>query len=172
MSLRWLTVALFSLCAAPALAVDQGDWQLGVGPTFALLVENENPTSGLGGRVEGRYGLTDGASVYAALASSWHPRGAEQVRASSGSAGFTLAFDVFRVIPFAEVGATFSDLRGGITRGRYLGIEGAGGAEYLLDRRWSVAAVARYQYLPLRLAGTAERGPGVLTAGLRISHNF
>jgi hypothetical protein len=46
------------------------------------------------------------------------------------------------------------------------------GAEYLLDRRWSAAAIARYQYLFVRLGGTAGTSPGVLTFGLRISRTF
>jgi len=164
--------APLSLLTAPALAVDQGDWQVGAGPAYALLVEHDNPTSGLGGRIEGRYGLRDDSAVWAAVASSWHPRAAENVRASSASAGFSLAFDVLRVIPLVEVGPAVAELRGGLTRGRFLGFEGAAGCEYLVDRRWSAAALARYQYLFVRLAGTAPLSPGVLTVGLRISRTF
>jgi hypothetical protein len=96
------------------------------------------------------------------------------VRASVASAGFSLAWDVLRIIPFVEAGAALADLRGGVTRGRYLGFEGAAGVEYLVDRRWSVAGIARYQYLPVRLAGgkTADPSPGVLTVGLRLSKSF
>jgi len=174
MSIRWLLVALLWFPAMPALALDQGDWQLSAGPAFALLVEGKNPTSGLGGRIEGRYGITDDSSAWAAVGSSWHPRAADQVRASLASAGFTLAFDVFRVVPFAEAGANVADVKTGATRAGYLGFEAGAGAEYLFDRRWSAAAVARYHYLAIKLGGAAAAhpSPGVLSVGLRISHNF
>jgi outer membrane protein with beta-barrel domain len=172
MSPRPLALAVLLSWAAPARAVDQGEWQLGAGAGFALLREGNNPTSGLGGRIEGRYGLRDGSAAWAAVASSWHPRAAETVRASAVSAGFSLAYDVLRIIPFAEVGPTVAGLRGAVTRGQYLGMEGALGAEYLLDRRWSAAAVARYQYLFVRLGGTADMSPGVASFGLRLSRTF
>src|SRR6185436_13168821 len=121
---RLLAAAALLLLAAPAWAVDQGDWQVGAAPAFALLREGGNPTSGLGGRIEGRYGLRDDSAVWAAVSSSWHPRAAETVRASSASAGFSLAFDVLRVIPLVEVGPAVAELRGGLTRGRFLGFEG------------------------------------------------
>jgi hypothetical protein len=171
MSPRPLAAALL-LWAGPALAIDQGEWQVGAGPAFAALLEGNNPTSGLGGRIEGRYGLRDDSAAWLAVGSSWHPRAAENVRASVASAGFSLAYDVLRIVPFGEAGAAVADLRGAVTRGRYLGFEAAIGVEYLLDRRWSTAAVARYQYLPVRLAGTAGFNPGVATAGLRLSRTF
>jgi hypothetical protein len=175
MRTRTLLAALALFLASPALAVDQGEWQLSAGPSFALLVEGNNPTSGLGGRIEGRYGLTDDSSAWAAVSSSWHPRAAAQARASSASAGFALAFNVFRVVPFAEVGAAVTDVQtGSDLRAGYLGFEGAGGAEYLFDRHWSAAAVARYQYLVVKLGGAAaaDRNPGVLTVGLRLGRSF
>jgi len=174
MSPRALAAALLLIPAAPALAVDEGVWQLGAGPAFALLAEGTETTPGLGGRVEGRYGLTDAAALWAALGSSWHPRAASQARASTASAGFALAFDVFQIVPFAEAGATVADLDTGPTRAGYLGFEAAGGAEYLLDRRWSAAAVVRFQYLPLKLGGAAaaDKRPGLLTAGLCIRRSF
>jgi hypothetical protein len=174
MSPRPIAVAVAAvLCwAGPALAVDQGQWQLGAGPAFAVLLEGNNPTSGVGGRVEGRYGLRDDSAAWAAVGSSWHQRASETVRDSVASAGFSLAYDVLRVVPFAEVGAALAELRGAVTRARYLGFEAAAGAEFLLDRHWSAATVARYQYLPVRLSGSAGLGPGVLTMGLRISRAF
>jgi hypothetical protein len=173
MSPRLLAAAAL-IWATPALAVDQGDWQVSAGPAFAWLLEGKNPTSGLGGRLEGRYGLRDDSAAWAAVSSSWHPRAAESVRASVASAGFALAYDVLRVVPFLEAGAAVADLRGGVTHGRYLGFEVAGGGEYLFDRRWSAAGTIRYDYLPVRLAGgpTADPSPGVLTAGLRLSRTF
>jgi hypothetical protein len=171
MSPRPLAVAVLLSWAGPARGVDQGEWQVAAGPAFALLVQGRNATSGLGGRLEGRYGLRDDSAVWVAVGSSWHPRAAETVRASGASAGFSLAFDVLRIVPFLEAGAAVANLRGAVTRGRYLGFDGAAGVEYLLDRRWSAAAVARYQYLPVRLAGTGDN-PGVLTLGLRLARTF
>src|SRR5688500_8894664 len=125
MSTRWLLcAALLGFPAAPALALDEGDWQLGAGPAFALLVEGDNPTSGLGGRIEGRYGITGDSSAWAAVGSSWHPRAAGEARSSLASLGFTLAFDVFRVVPFAEAGVNVADLKtSASTRAGYLGFE-------------------------------------------------
>jgi hypothetical protein len=173
MSPRLLVAALL-LTPAPALAVDQGSWQVGGGADFALLVEGDDPTSGLGGRLDLRYGLTDAAALWAAAASSWHPRATAQARSSSASLGVALAFDVLQIVPFAEAGVTLADLDNGPLRAGYLGLEAAGGVEYLFDRRWSAAATARYQYLPLKLGGAAaaDKGPGLLTVGLSLRRSF
>jgi hypothetical protein len=171
----FLVGALF-LCAVvprPARAVDAGDWQLSAAPAFALLVRDGNPVSGLGGRLEGRYGLTDQSAVWAAVGASWHPHLGETARASVASAGFSLAFDVFRLVPFLEGGVAVADVNGALSHSRHLGAEVAGGGEYLLDRHWSAAAVARYQYLPVRLSGSGEKKDvGVLTVGLRVGRTF
>jgi hypothetical protein len=171
---RALAAALLLLPAAPALAVDEGVWQLGAGPAFAVLAEGDSATPGLGGRLEGRYGLTDAAAVWAAVGSSWHPEPTAMARATTAGAGFALAFDVFQVVPFAEAGATVANLAIGPASASYLGFEAAGGAEYLFDRHWSAAGVARFQYLPLKLGGAAslDKRPGLLTVGLCIRRSF
>jgi hypothetical protein len=75
MSPRPLAVAALLVWAAPASALDEGAWQVGAGPAFAELVEDGSDlTPGLGGRIEGRYGLRDDSAVWAAVSSSWHPR--------------------------------------------------------------------------------------------------
>jgi hypothetical protein len=171
MRLRALVVGGLLAWSGQARALDQGEWQLSAGPAFALLVQGGQPTSGLGGRVEGRYALRDDSAAWAAVGASWHPRAAETVRASYASAGFALAFDVFRVVPFVEVGATVTDEHGRLGGKRYLGAELAAGGEYLLDRHWSAALVARYHYLPVPLDG-GPTNTGLLTVGLRVGRTF
>jgi hypothetical protein len=171
MRLRAFLVGGLLVASGPALALDQGDWQLAAGPSYALLVQGNNATAGLGGRLEGRRGLTDVVTAWAAVGSSWHPRLAETVRASNAAAGLAVAFDVLRLVPFLGVGATVSDVRGELSRSRRLGLEGAAGAEYLVDRRWSVAFAARYQYLPIRIGGSHE-STGLLTVGLLVGSAF
>jgi hypothetical protein len=166
-------LAMALLVPNAASALDEEGWQLALTGDFAYLHAAGRTGGGLGGRLEARYGVTDAWSVWGALASSFHPIDDGTMRASTGSLGATFALDVLRVVPFAELGLSFADVDlGGAGTGaqRGLGGELALGAEYLLDPRWSLAAVARYQYFPVQLAGTAR--PGLFTVGLRLGRAF
>jgi hypothetical protein len=117
-------------------------------------------------RLEGQYGLTESLALHGAAGVSWH--GGAPARAVGLEAGATYAFDVLRVVPFVEGGLAFLHVSGGH---RALGLQAGLGGEYLLDRHWGLALVARYAYLPLRLGGLADH-PGLLTVGLRLGYTF
>jgi hypothetical protein len=46
------------------------------------------------------------------------------------------------------------------------------GAEYLLSRRWTLAALARFDFFALRLAGSGGAHPWWACAGFRIGRVF
>ena len=171
-----LAAAVFPSAAE---ALDEGDWQLGLAAQYAHVTAEGRAAAGLGARLDARYGATDAWSLWGAIGSSWQPvtgggqRPDGTVRASTGSLGVTFALDVLRVIPFAEAGLAIVDLGGAVThRQRALGGELALGAEYLLDPRWSFAAVARYQYCPLRIDGDGGARPSLFTLGVRFGRSF
>jgi hypothetical protein len=159
-----LACAVISLPAS-ALAVEEGEWQLSLTGAYGRLrVGGQDGDGGLG-RVAGHYGLTDAWSVRGELASSWHSFPGGTKRASELAAGVTYAIDVVRVIPFVDAAVAGVNLGG--PHGRWdLGL----GGEYLIDRRWSVAAVARYEHYVL--APSAESRPGLISVGLRLAYVF
>lgn len=168
-------------CAAVLVALG-----IGLGPMRAAAVgHGETQASilaGLGrlaGAEEG-LGIAGGLEVERGLSDSWAARlqaGAglhDGVRAALVAAGATWAFDVVRVVPFVELGVSVMDARGEGVRARQdLGLHGGLGAQYLLARRWALAAVARSHWLPWRLAGPSDAGrPRLLQVGLRLGYVF
>jgi len=89
------------------------------------------------------------------------------------SLGATYSLDVVRWVPFVDLGLSLADLRGGGASSQRLGPQVGLGAEYLLSDRWTLAALARFDFFALRLAGSGgahpwwglrrpSRGPGFL----------
>ena len=134
----------------PGPGPGRGGVAAGAGAAFALLVERNDPTAGLGGRVEASpRGLTDVRRPGRAFRGRYlaRPRAGERP-GPAWPAPARLAFDVFRVVPFAEAGADVSaPARRPGPGGRVAGLRAAG---YLLDRRWSAAAVACFRTCPSR----------------------
>lgn len=125
-------------------------------------------TTGVGAGLEIARGITDSWAARAEIAGS--------ARSLAGAAGITLAIDVVRVIPFLDLGLAAAAQEGPTdgTRGD-LGLQGGAGVEYLLTRRWALAALARFHYLPIELGGSRPPDgatPWLLTAGLRLGRVF
>jgi hypothetical protein len=169
-----LGLALVATLSRPpcALAVGEQERQLALAAGAALLAGDGRAAGGLLAGIEGQYGVSEVLALHVALGASWHGGTAGTVRATALVAGVTYAVDVLRVVPFFEAGLAFLDRAGGATAGRELGGQVGLGGEYLLDRRWAVAVLARYAYVPLRLSSPAGGPPSLLTLALRLGHTF
>jgi hypothetical protein len=156
-----------TLLAAPraASALDAGDWQVGLTANLAAGFDDGVHPGG-GGRLDGRYGITDALSAWAAVGSLWWSTPRYTTRVTSASAGLTLAFDVLRTVPFVSLGVAAAEVDG--TR---LGGELNVGGEYLFDPKWSLALVGSVQLLPIRLGGSKPDG-GAVALGLRLGRTF
>jgi hypothetical protein len=168
---RALALAGLVLLTAPgtALALDEGQWQLGITAELAMGVDHKVYLGG-GGRLEGRYGISDALSAWTALGLVQLPMQSYSARVGSVGGGLTLAYDVLRIIPFVSLGLAAVDAH----RSRsalLLGGELDAGAEYLLDPRWSVGLLGIVQYCPLEISGE-RRGLTTASLGLRLAHTF
>jgi hypothetical protein len=86
--------------------------------------------------------------------------------------GATYSLDVVRWVPFVDLGFSLADLRGGGASSQRMGPQVGLGAEYLLSRRWTLAALARFDFFALRLSGHGSAYPWWACAGLRVGRVF
>jgi hypothetical protein len=132
--------------------------------------------------VQAQYGFTDAWSGGARLALGLHPvtgdaeRPSGRLRATTLAAGVTYTVDVLRVVPFAGMGIALQNLAGAVRDARTdLGGEVSAGADYLLDRRWSLGLLLRYQILPLPIAGGRDvfgGTPAAFSLALRLGRGL
>ena len=165
----------------PATAAE-GEGLAAVGAAFATARADGRWAPGAGVAVAGQYGLDDAWSLRAGVSGSWHPVSADalrpggHVRALGCSAGVTYTLDVLRVVPFVTAGVAVQDLHGALRDARTdLGVELGGGADYLLDRRWSLGLELAYRILPVAVAGDHDAfggTPQALAAGLRVARRW
>jgi hypothetical protein len=156
-------VALSAGLLAPSAghALEEDAFSAGGGLGVTLL--NSGGRTGVGPflEVSASHGITDVWALHVGLGFQACRFAAEPGHDSGWQAGFSgfvglrVAYDVLRVVPFAQLGASVAGLDdAGPTAGTWLGPEGALGAEYLIDRDWSLAPTARVRVLPLRLSGS------------------
>lgn len=168
--------------AATAHAMDEDEWQLAAGGGFTHLHSDGRAGGGFGLTLEGQRGLSDVWALRAALGASWNGmpaagvRPAGDARSVHAAAGVSCAYDVLRLVPFLELGVVLADTRGAGIRDAHgaVGFESGAGGEYLLDRRWTVALVARARYLPV-VFGAVDVDVGrvwSLSFGLRLGRTF
>jgi hypothetical protein len=163
-----------ALVPRAARALDEGEWQLGLGATVAAAVGglsgNQVPVAGGGPRLDGRRGLTDALSAWVAVGAIWIAEGGDAGRLTTISTGLALAFDVVRVVPYVELGAAGFQFRQDTVNRYGIGLVAAGGFDYLLDRRWSVGAALRAEAV---LSGHDGDTPLVLPSlGVRLARSF
>jgi hypothetical protein len=170
-----LTVNLLILCAAPcpAQATGAGEKQVSASLGFALAGDH-NTRPGMQAGVEAMMGFTDAWAGRAAVSGSWQPESASGSphHVTAVSLGATYSLDVVRWVPFVDMGLSLADLRGGGASSQRLGPQVGLGAEYLLSRRWTLAALARFDFFALRLAGSGGNHPWWACAGLRVGRVF
>jgi hypothetical protein len=152
-------VAALALWLAPArraFALGEEEWAASLSVAGGLLGARNDVAAGAGGGLEIARGLTDVFAARAALSMerfAWPaigPRSPVASQALAVTAGGVAAFDVLRVVPFVELSLVVAHFSGG-AMGPRAGAELGVGADYLLDRRWSVGGVIRGRLLPVPL---------------------
>jgi hypothetical protein len=168
--------ALVAVCAlpGPALAAGEGEKQAGFGVGSALVGAGQEVHAGIRAEAEAALGLTDSWAGRAGASYAFLPDlpAGSQRHLTTLSLGATYSLDVLRWIPFVDLGLTLADLRGGSANSQYMGPQVGVGVDYLLKRGWSLAALARFDYLALRLHGAGESRPWVTTIGFRLGRIF
>lgn len=155
-------------------AVGEGEREL-AGTLGFTMIQDGATRPGVQGDFEGAVGLSDSWAARAAIDVSLYPGSGAQPRRvlSALTVGFSYAFDVLRYVPFVDLGLTVADVRtnGGDARQK-LGPQAGIGVEYLLSRHWTVAGLARAEYLGLRLGGDTEPQPWRFVAAVRVGRVF
>jgi hypothetical protein len=162
-----LAVLASTLLPRTARALDEGQWQVGFAPQLTAGFD-DGVFPGGGGRVDGRYGITDALSAWAAVGSLWWSMHGYTTRATSASAGLMLAYDVVRIVPFVGLGVAVADVHARVV-GPSLGGELNAGAEYLLDPKWSLGLQANLQMFGFP---ESSRGRGTIAIGVRLARSF
>jgi hypothetical protein len=167
------TLAIFVAASSPVHAAGAGEKQVAAALGGALTGGGDlNP--GMQAGVEAALGLTDTWAGRAAVSGSWQPSpGSDGPRhVTALTLGGTYSLDVLRWVPFLDLGFSLADLRGNGASSQRLGPQVGLGVEYLLSRRWTLAALARFDYFALRLAGPASGQPWWASAAIRVGRVF
>jgi hypothetical protein len=168
-------MVLAALWAQPALALEQDEWQLAGGISGALAHQAGGFDPGAGLALEAERGLTDLWAVRASLGfDAFRPSSERWRQDLTLGLGTAAAFDVLRTVPFVELGLVLAwpDLDADAGIATRAGLQAGVGAEYLLDRAWSLGGVVRGRALPLALAGPGGAGGLVVSASLRCARRF
>lgn len=161
-----------------ALAAAEEEWQLGLQAGGATIWAGEGQRSGLLLGVDAQRGWNDSWALRAGFDAAWFAGDASTPSNFAGanlSAGGTYTFDVLRWVPFTELNVVALGTAGGGTNPRLdLGPQLAVGADYLLDRRYSIGVLAKYAYLAINAAGSGGHTgtPQLATLSLRISYRL
>ncbi|MBN2574163.1 MAG: outer membrane beta-barrel protein [Deltaproteobacteria bacterium] len=165
---------LCALLPAAALAAGQGETALSGGPGLAVLFDGRT-RAGVTADARLLYGLSDAWSARLGLQAVWMPP-SDRTSASYltvPTLGLAVAADATNLVPFAEAGMAFVDQRGGGTSSRQrLGGHLGAGADYLVSRHFTLSALARIDYYPLRLTGGHETSPTLLTFAIHLGRVF
>jgi hypothetical protein len=176
-SFQGLLIANFAILAAiscPAHATDSGEKQVAAAVGFAMAGGENGTRPGMQASVEAALGFTDAWAGRVTVSSSWQPeagsRGPHHVTALS--LGTVYSLDVVRWVPFLDLGFSLADLRGNGASSQRLGPQAGLGVEYQLSRRWTLAALVRFDYFALRLRGPGGTQPWLACAALRVGRVF
>lgn len=176
MSAPRLLPALVALCALPGVAMATGEGEKQVAADLGMALAGGDGKAHPGAQVgaEAALGLTDTWSGHAGASYAFLPsQPAGGLRhLTTLSLGATYSLDVVRWVPFLDLGISVADLRGSSAGSQYLGPQVGLGADYLLSRGWSLGALARFDYLVLRLHGSGSSRPWLTTIGLRLGRIF
>lgn len=164
-----LSASMATAVERPAAAADEDEWQIsGRAGVSRVSADGRNP-GGLRVQLDGLYGLSDAWALRVAGSASYHLLGADMMAGLPAGAvstyglhaGVNYTLDVLRLLPFFEVAVGMFAVRGQVVdSSTALGMQVGVGAEYLLDPRLGVGAVAEYVYSPFDLLSGALRGTG------------
>lgn len=179
-----LTAAAILLAAAPARAAGEGEWQVAAQAGYATVAADGRNPSGWQAGADVQYGFSDAWAARLSFSTSRHgitknddaglPGG--RVLSQSAVAGVTYSIDVLRVVPTVELGVALLLVNGDVIQPRSgIGIEAGLGAEYFLDRHWTLGVSFRYLFAPADVATfppALDRTPFFFSAGLRAGRIF
>ena len=154
-----IVAALLGLSLAPRTARALGEEEWLASATLGGGLVRGGGASGAGGGVglELAHGLTDLVAVRGGVALERMGLPAHAGAPAQGTNAFALvagaaaAFDVLRTVPFVELGLALDHVVAGAHAGTRTGVELGVGADYLMDRDWSLGAAVRSRLLPLVL---------------------
>jgi hypothetical protein len=160
--------------SCPARAAGEGETQVAASLGFALTGTNDNARPGMKAGVEATLGFSDAWAGRIALSNSWQPEPASSSprHMTALTLGTVYSLDVVRWVPFLSLGFSLADLRGDGASSQRLGPQAGLGVEYLLSRRWTLAALTSFDYFVLRLRGPGGVHPWLASAALRIGRVF
>jgi hypothetical protein len=164
--------ALIVLCAfsGVAMAAGEGEKQVAASLGFAMADVEGKARTGVQVGVEATKGLTDSWAGHVGVSYALLP-GPPPYRLhhlTTVALGATYSLDVLRWVPFLDLGLSVADLRSSADGSQYLGPQVGLGVDYLLTRGWSLAALAHFDYLAVRLHGSGDSRPWLTTIGLRL----
>ena len=165
-------LAILGAICSPAYAAGPGEKQVAASVGFALAGGDDSERPGMQAGVEAALGFTDAWAGRAAVNSSWQAGSGGPRYVTEVSLGAIYSLDVVRWVPFLDLGFSLADLRGNGASSQRLGPQAGLGVEYQLSRRWTLAALAHFDYFALRLAGSGGTHPWWVCAGLRIGRVF
>lgn len=164
------SAAVFS--SDPVRAEEPGQWVVGLSAGGAEVRVDQRWRHGLQIGAEGRYGLTEFWALRGAAHLSWH-RGEDGSQAfppvQTGTAvlGLAYAWDVLRVVPFAEAGVVLAGIRGDVSQSSLFGgVQLGGGVNYLIDRQWAAGVCLRFQHLGLGVSLDASPADAPMLLGI------
>lgn len=161
--------AVFFLCiigvGTPASAAPD-ELIVAVEPGYERRVQPDGGQDGVGGSLSAWLGLTDSLWLMGSAGLFGVVRGDEgdddpvRYEVMGGIVG---ALDVFRIVPFVELGAGVVGVKSQVLPTVRLGA----GLDYLLNPQWAVGAVLRYRPLP-----EEDLAQAAISAQLRLSFRF
>jgi len=169
-----LAALLCLILPASAFAVGQGESALTGGPGLALAFEG-GTRAGAGADVRILRGLSDSWAARLGVQATWVPAtgGKGATRVAAQALGLTFAADIFKLVPFVDLGVLVADIRGGGQEARQrLGGQFGIGADYLVTSHLTLSLIGRLDYFALRLAGARGQTPVQATLALHLGHVF
>ena len=165
-------LAILGAISCPAHATGPGEKQVAASVGFALAGSDDSAHPGMQASVEAAIGFTDAWAGRGTVSSSWQAASGGPRHVTAISLGTVYSLDVVRWVPFLDLGFSLADLRGNGASSQRLGPQVGLGVEYQLSRRWTLAALARFDYFAFRLAGPGGTYPWWACAALRIGRVF
>jgi hypothetical protein len=171
--------------ARGAAAAGEREWQVGLRLGAGTVSIDGRKPWGIAGGLDVEYGLTDAWAIRLSLEGSTHdvskasdkdmrPEGA--IRTDAALIGLTYAFDVLRLVPYADLQIGFAQVQGAVTAPQsLLAMELGIGADYFVSRRFLAGLSFHYLFEPADLLSdplNLGTNPFSFTATARASYLF
>jgi hypothetical protein len=180
-----LALAVCLSVARSAAAAGEREWQAGLRLGAGTVSVDGRKPWGIAGGLDLEYGLTDAWAIRLSLEGSTHdvsktnamdvrPEGA--IRTDAALIGITYAFDVLRLVPYADLQIGVAQVRGAVLAPQtLLAMELGLGADYFVTRRFLAGISFHYLFEPADLLSdplNLGTNPFSFTATARASYLF